>query len=112
MNVKSYNTTDYENKSDWTIGQNKPNSNPISQRVKLMQSVYLQRNMKKNAAKDYEKTNPNKPNFKPDDGFSAHYTRYCHGAEFTLSAAEEALAVTFFGAFLQVAAGLRKTLTL
>ena len=28
-----------------------------------MQSVYLQRIMKKNAAKGYEKTNPNKPNF-------------------------------------------------
>jgi len=33
-------------------------SNPTSQRVKLMQSVYLQRIMKKNAAKGYEKTNP------------------------------------------------------
>jgi len=28
MNVKSYNTRDYENKSNWTIGQSKPNSNP------------------------------------------------------------------------------------
>ncbi len=25
-----------------------------------------------------EKTNPNKPNFKPDYGLSAHYTRDCH----------------------------------
>jgi hypothetical protein len=29
MNVNIYNTTDYENISDWTIGQSKPNSNPI-----------------------------------------------------------------------------------
>ena len=29
MNVNPYNTTDYENISDWTLGQNKPNSNPI-----------------------------------------------------------------------------------
>ncbi len=29
MNVSIYLQTDYENKSDWTIGQNKPNSNPI-----------------------------------------------------------------------------------
>ncbi len=29
MNVKSYNTKDYENKRNWTIGQSKPNSNPI-----------------------------------------------------------------------------------
>ena len=31
------------------------------------------------------KANPNKPNFKPDDGCSAYYTRDCHVAEFTLS---------------------------
>jgi len=29
MNVNPYNTTDYENKSNWTLGENKPNSNPI-----------------------------------------------------------------------------------
>ncbi len=29
MNVNLYNTTDYENKSNWTLGENKPNSNPI-----------------------------------------------------------------------------------
>ena len=29
MNVNLYNTTDYENKSDWTLGENEPNSNPI-----------------------------------------------------------------------------------
>jgi hypothetical protein len=29
MNVNSLITTDYENISDWTLGQNKPNSNPI-----------------------------------------------------------------------------------
>ncbi len=28
MNLNIYNTMDYENISDWTIGQNKPNSNP------------------------------------------------------------------------------------
>jgi len=30
MNVYPYNTTDYENKSNWTLSENKPNSNPIS----------------------------------------------------------------------------------
>jgi hypothetical protein len=29
MNVNIFSTMDYENLSDWTIGQNKPNSNPI-----------------------------------------------------------------------------------
>ncbi len=28
MNVNIYNTTEYENKSNWTLGENKPNSNP------------------------------------------------------------------------------------
>ncbi len=28
MNVNPYNTTDYKNKSNWTLGKNKPNSNP------------------------------------------------------------------------------------
>ncbi|MFB0554419.1 MAG: hypothetical protein ACETWQ_14030 [Phycisphaerae bacterium] len=72
MNVSSILTTDYENISDWTLGQNKPNSNPIqtqsnpiTETVKLMQSVYLQRIMKKNAAKGYEKTKPKQTQFKP-----------------------------------------------
>jgi hypothetical protein len=30
MNANLYNTTDYERKRDWTLGENKPNSNPIS----------------------------------------------------------------------------------
>ena len=29
MNVNPYNTNSYENKSNWTLGENKPNSNPI-----------------------------------------------------------------------------------
>ena len=29
MNVNLYNTSDYEEKSDWTPGENKPNSKPI-----------------------------------------------------------------------------------
>jgi len=29
MNVNLYNTTDYENKSNWTLGENEPNTNPI-----------------------------------------------------------------------------------
>ena len=34
MNVNIYNTTDYENKSNWTIGESKPNSNPIKPNFK------------------------------------------------------------------------------
>jgi len=54
---------DYENKRNWTLGENKPNSNPIAERVKLMQRLYLQRIMKKNAAKGYEKTKPKQTQF-------------------------------------------------
>jgi len=71
VNVRPLVIMNYERKSDWTPGENKPNSkpiqtqsNPIAERVKLMQSVYLQRNMKKNAAKGYEKTKPKQTQFK------------------------------------------------
>ncbi len=65
MNVNKVLTKDYENKTLGERGKNKPNTNPIQsqskpicQGVKLMQSVYLQRIMKKNADTGYEKTNP------------------------------------------------------
>jgi hypothetical protein len=72
VNVNLYNKTDYEEKSVWTFGENKPNSKPIqtqtkpiAERIKLMQSVYLQRIMKKNANKGYEKTKPKQSQSKP-----------------------------------------------
>ena len=34
MNVTSLITVAYENKSNWTLGKNKPNSNPISEKPK------------------------------------------------------------------------------
>jgi len=51
------------------IQTNKAKTNPIQtqllQRAKLMQSVNIQRIMKKNAAMGYEKTNPKKTQSKP-----------------------------------------------
>ncbi|MHC4808537.1 MAG: hypothetical protein ACYTBX_20065, partial [Planctomycetota bacterium] len=41
MDVNLYNTTDYENKSDWTFGKNKPNSNPIQSQTKPISNVAL-----------------------------------------------------------------------
>ncbi len=38
---------------------------PIAERVKLMQCVYLQRIMKKNADRSYEKTKPKQTQSKP-----------------------------------------------
>jgi hypothetical protein len=73
MNVTACLTRNYDNICACRVPENKPNSkpiqtqtNPICQRVKLMQSMYLQRIMKKNAAKGYEKTNPKQTQFKPN----------------------------------------------
>jgi len=63
MNVTSFITKDYENKSAFRVRKNKAKTKPICQRVKLMQSVYLQRIMKKNADKGYEKTKPKQTQF-------------------------------------------------
>ena len=41
-------------------------TNPIAERGKLMQSVYLESVMKKNADKGYEKTKPKQTQFKPN----------------------------------------------
>ena len=35
MNANLYNTSDYERKRDWTLGESKPNSNPIKPNFKL-----------------------------------------------------------------------------
>ncbi len=82
INVNSYMKSNYEKLDNWLSGKNKPNSNPIkpnqtqfAKRVKLMQSVYLQRIMKINAAKGYEQTNPNKPNSPPN--FKNFSSQFC-----------------------------------
>jgi len=51
MNLNIYNTTDYENKSNWTIGQNKPNSNPIKpnfQKAKMNANDFITKDYRKN----------------------------------------------------------------
>jgi len=63
MNVNPYNTTDYENKSNWTLGQNKPNSNPNKPNLKRVKM-----NINSIITKDYRKKDDfvvriNKPNF-------------------------------------------------
>jgi len=65
MNVSSILTMDYENKINWTLGQNKPNSNPIKpnfQKAKMNANVFV--------TKDYEnetafRPQKNKPNSNP-----------------------------------------------
>ncbi len=63
MNVNLCDIKDYENISDWTIGQSKPNSNPIKPNFKKAQM-----NVNSLITKDYRKIDDfivriNKPNF-------------------------------------------------
>ncbi len=63
MNVNPYNTMDYENIANWTLGQNKPNSNPIKPNFRKAQM-----NINSLITKDYRKKDDfdvriNKPNF-------------------------------------------------
>ena len=65
MNANSCATTDYENKSNWTLGENKPNSNPIKPNFRNAQM-----NVNLTLIKDYRKKDDfevrkNKPNSKP-----------------------------------------------
>ncbi len=65
MNVNLYNTTDYENKSNWTLGENKPNSKPIKPNFRKAQM-----NVNSLITKDYRKNDAfavqkNKPNSNP-----------------------------------------------
>ena len=63
MNLNPYITTDYKNISDWTIGQSKPNSNPIKPNLRKAKM-----NVNSFITKDYRKKDDftvriNKPNF-------------------------------------------------
>ncbi len=52
MNVKLYNTTDYERKSNWTLGESKPNSNPIKpnfQKAKMNINSIITKDYRKKA---------------------------------------------------------------
>ncbi len=65
MNVSPVNTREYENKSNWTLGENKPNSNPIKPNFRKAQM-----NVNSLITKDYRKKDDfavqkNKPNSNP-----------------------------------------------
>ncbi len=65
MNANLYNTTDYENKSNWTLGENKPNSNPNKanfQKAKMNINLTLTKDYRK---KDDFVVRINKPNSNP-----------------------------------------------
>ena len=63
MNVTSFYTVEYENIDNWTLGQNKPNSNPIKPNFRKAKM-----NVNSLITKDYRKKDDfvvriNKPNF-------------------------------------------------
>ena len=64
MNVTPYNTTDYERIRNWTLGESKPNSNPIKPNLQKAKM-----NINSITTKDYRKKDDflvriNKPNFR------------------------------------------------
>jgi len=63
MNVSFFYTKDYENISDWTLGESKPNSNPIKpnlKKAKMNVNITLTKGYRK---KDVFVVRINKPNF-------------------------------------------------
>ena len=66
MNVNSLITIDYENISDWTLGENKPNSKPISVNPKMSANVFITKDYENETFLRPEKTNPNKAKLKRD----------------------------------------------
>ena len=65
MSANAFSTMDYENKHNWTLGQNKPNSNPINPNFRKAQM-----NVNLTLTKDYRKKDDftvrkNKPKTNP-----------------------------------------------
>jgi len=64
MNLNSLLTKDYENKSNWTLGESKPNSKPIKpnfKKAKMNINSIITKHYRK---KDDFEVRINKPNFK------------------------------------------------
>ncbi len=59
MNVNSLITMNYENKSNWTIGQSKPNSNPISSNAKMNANSFIIKDYRKKDDFAVQKSKPN-----------------------------------------------------
>jgi len=66
MNVSSVLTTDYENKSNWTLGENKPNSNPIKpnfRKAKMNASLSGKKDCEKESRGVFRKNKPKQSQF-------------------------------------------------
>jgi hypothetical protein len=76
MNVNSFITKDYRKNDAFAVQKNKPNSNPNKtnlKRAKMDVNIYYTEVYENILCiRQSRKANPNKANFKRDDGFSAH----------------------------------------
>jgi len=63
MNVNTYNKTDYENIANWTLGENKPNSNPISEKPKMNVNLYVIKEYENETAFRLEQNKPKQSQF-------------------------------------------------
>jgi len=67
MNVNIYYTKDYKNKSNWTLGESKPNSKPIKPNLQKAQNecklTYNKGLQKKRCFRSPKKQTQFKPNF-------------------------------------------------
>jgi len=62
MNVSIFSQKDYENKSNWTLSENKPNSNPIKpncRKAKMNVNSLITKDYRKNDAFAVQKNKPN-----------------------------------------------------
>jgi len=102
MNVSILLQMDYENKRNWTFGESKPNSNPISKKPKMNVNLYVIEDYRKKDDFAVRKNKPKQTQFylPPGEPALLALRSFSEGG----SAAEGGLATTFFGAFLQRAA--------
>jgi len=59
MNIKFRNRMAYENKHNWTLGQNKPNSNPIFLKARMNANVFVRKDYENKTAFRLQQNKPN-----------------------------------------------------
>ena len=64
MNVNLTLTKDYRKNDDFSVRINKPNSNPISSKLKMNVNLYVIEDYENEPPSRPKKTNPNKANFR------------------------------------------------
>jgi len=75
MNLNIYNTTNYENIANWTLGENKPNSNPIKpnfQNAKMNANAFSQKDYENETTLRPKKTNPKQTQFPKSQKMNAN----------------------------------------